>query len=245
METFRGQSVWVTGANGGMGRAVADRFAALGATVTAFDLRFDGAARDYRTVVLDISDPEAVAAARGEAGDDVDILVNVAGVLTVAALDDLTQDDWQRSLAVNATGAFNMIRAVSPLFKARRRGCIVTVSSNAAHLPRKGMAAYGASKAALTSLTMTAGLELAAWGVRCNVVSPGSTDTPMLRAMAGGDDLSGFVQGAPDQFKLGIPLGKVATPDDIAGTVTFLASPAAGHITLADILVDGGATLGK
>jgi NAD(P)-dependent dehydrogenase (short-subunit alcohol dehydrogenase family) len=123
----------------------------------------------------------------------------------------------------------------------RRRGTIVTVSSNAAGVPRSGMAAYAASKAAATMFTKCLGLELARTGVRCNVVSPGSTDTPMLRGML--PDEGAFqrtIDGLPAQYKLGIPLKKIATAREIANTVLFLASDLAGYITGHDLAVDGG-----
>ena len=106
------------------------------------------------------------------------------------------------------------------------------------------MAAYSASKAALTSLVRTAGLELAEHGVRCNLVSPGSTDTAMQRGMWHSEDArERTIVGFPEQYKLGIPLRKIATPEEVARTVLFLASDLASHITLQDIVVDGGATL--
>ncbi|MCW2246588.1 2,3-dihydro-2,3-dihydroxybenzoate dehydrogenase [Azospirillum fermentarium] len=249
-DRFDGQNVWVTGASQGIGLAVARRFHALGATVTGFDRTGDPAAEvPWQRVTLDISDAAAVAdtcTALLAAGTGVDVLANVAGILRMGAVDDTADADWRDSFAVNVSGPFHLMRALIPQFKARRRGCIVTVSSNAAHVPRVGMAAYGASKAALTSLCLTAGLELAEYGVRCNVVSPGSTDTPMQRGMwSGPDGAAGTIAGNPSAYKLGIPLKKLATPEDIAAAVVFLASPAAGHITLADMLVDGGATLGR
>jgi Dehydrogenases with different specificities (related to short-chain alcohol dehydrogenases) len=119
------------------------------------------------------------------------------------------------------------------------------VASDAAHTPRIGMSAYGASKAALKSLALTVGLELAGSGVRCNLVSPGSTDTDMQRGMWQSDDAEQQrIRGFGEQFKLGIPLGKIAKPQEIANTVLFLASDCASHITLQDIVVDGGSTLG-
>jgi 2,3-dihydro-2,3-dihydroxybenzoate dehydrogenase len=106
------------------------------------------------------------------------------------------------------------------------------------------MAAYCASKAAVTSLTQTVGLELATFGVRVNLVSPGSTDTEMLRGMLPDEGaMARTIKGLPDQFKLGIPLNKIATPREIANTVLFLASDLASHITMQDLVVDGGATL--
>ena len=106
------------------------------------------------------------------------------------------------------------------------------------------MAAYGASKAAATAYLRSLGLELAPHGIRCNVVSPGSTDTPMLRGMWSGDDESpAVIAGDAASFRLGIPLGRIARPEDIAQTVLFLCSDAARHVTLHDLRVDGGATL--
>lgn len=138
-----------------------------------------------------------------------------------------------------------MFRATMPCFRQQHRGAIVTVASDAAHTPRTGMSAYGASKAALKSLALTVGLELAAFGVRCNVVSPGSTDTDMQRLLWKTPDAEQQrIQGFPEQFKMGIPLGKIARPQEIASTILFLASSHAGHITLQDIVVDGGSTLG-
>jgi len=165
--------------------------------------------------------------------------------LRVGATDTLSFADWQACLNVNAGGAFNLFQQTLPRFRQQRAGAIVTVASNAAHAPRIGMSAYGASKAALRSLCLTVGLEMAPFGVRCNIVSPGSTDTAMQRSLwqtPGGEQE--MIAGFPDQFKLGIPLGKIAQPQEIAATVLFLASDLASHVTLQDIVVDGGATLG-
>jgi 2,3-dihydro-2,3-dihydroxybenzoate dehydrogenase len=126
----------------------------------------------------------------------------------------------------------------------RRRGAIVTVTSNAAGVPRAGMAAYAASKAAAAHFTRCLGLELAAHGIRCNVVAPGSTDTPMQRSLWNEETRDApVIAGDPATYRTGIPLGRIATPEDIADAVLFLASERARHITLHDLYVDGGATL--
>ncbi|MCH7346881.1 2,3-dihydro-2,3-dihydroxybenzoate dehydrogenase [Aeromonas sp. MR7] len=243
---FSGQRVWVTGAGRGIGYEVAQQFVAAGAAVVGLDQAFPEADYPFATRLLDIRDSGAVnACCEGLLADGgLDVLVNGAGVLRLGPTEALSDDDWHDCLAVNASGVFYLLRALVPHFKAQRCGAIVTIGSNAAHVPRMQMAAYCASKAAVTSLTQTVGLELAPFGVRVNLVSPGSTDTEMLRGMLPDEGaMARTIAGLPDQFKLGIPLNKIATPCEIANTVLFLASSLASHITLQDLVVDGGATL--
>ncbi|WP_322521665.1 2,3-dihydro-2,3-dihydroxybenzoate dehydrogenase [Guyparkeria halophila] len=251
-DEWRGRRVWVTGAGRGIGRAVAQRFQALGCAVVGFDRHFDEADEPdepgLRRVTLDVSNSAAVDATSRkliEQAAGVDVLVNVAGVLRPGPLESMADADWRQTFDVNVTGAFHLLRAVSPVFRRQGHGCVVAVSSNAARVPRVGMAAYGASKAALTSLTLSTGLELASSNVRCNVVSPGSTRTPMLESLW--DDGLGertTIAGDPERYRLGIPLGRLGQPEDVVEAVVFLASSRARHITLQDLVVDGGATLG-
>ncbi|EPC4026452.1 2,3-dihydro-2,3-dihydroxybenzoate dehydrogenase [Aeromonas salmonicida] len=243
---FSGKRVWVTGAGRGIGREVAEQFMAAGAAVVGLDLTFPEADYPCATRLLDIGDAAAVNACCAAllADGGLDVLVNGAGVLRLGPTENLSDQDWHDCMTVNATGVFYLLRALAPHFKGQRCGAIVTIGSNAAHVPRMQMAAYCASKAAVTSLTQTVGLELAPFGVRVNLVSPGSTDTPMLRGMLPDEGaMARTIAGLPDQFKLGIPLRKIATPAEIANTVLFLASDLASHITLQDLVVDGGATL--
>ncbi|MCM2677367.1 SDR family oxidoreductase [Alkalicoccobacillus plakortidis] len=156
----------------------------------------------------------------------------------------ITDDDWTESFDVNVKGLFHIARATIPLF-AKGGGSFVTIASNASKLPRMNMGAYSPSKAAATMVTKCLGLELASSKIRCNIVHPGSTKTNMLTQM---HSHSGFydelIVGSLDHFKTGIPLQKVADVRDIAGTVSFLLSDQAGHITMQELCVDGGATLG-
>lgn len=188
---------------------------------------------------LDVTDPraaaQAVAHAEATLGPLTD-LVNVAGVLRPGLLTDLSDEDWHATFAVNTSGVFFVSRAATRVMPARRRGAVVTVGSNAAHVPRTGMGAYAASKAAAAHLTRTLGLELAGSGVRCNLVSPGSTDTPMQRQLwtaPGAEDR--VISGDPETYRTGIPLGRIAQPADIVHAVLFLLSDEARHITLADL----------
>ncbi|EOC1325569.1 2,3-dihydro-2,3-dihydroxybenzoate dehydrogenase EntA [Cronobacter dublinensis] len=245
---FSGQTVWVTGAGKGIGYATARAFAQAGATVTGFDLAFPHADYPFACETLDVADAAGVAAVcQRLLRDDarLDVLVNAAGILRMGATDALALDDWQQTFAVNVGGAFNFFQQTMATFRAQKRGAIVTVASDAAHTPRIGMSAYGASKAALRSLALTVGLELASCGVRCNLVSPGSTDTDMQRTLWHSDDAEQQrIRGFAEQFKLGIPLGKIAQPQEVANTILFLASDLASHITLQDLVIDGGSTLG-
>ncbi|RAW08283.1 2,3-dihydro-2,3-dihydroxybenzoate dehydrogenase [Halomonas elongata] len=245
---FRHKRVLVTGAASGIGRRIAERFHAEEAEVIGLDLCIEEQETPFRLLQLDISDAHQVATTCAQLQEEcaeLDVLVNAAGTLRLGDTESLTLDDWHSCLDVNASGVFYLMRQWIPQFKRQRSGAVINIASNAAHVPRMGMTAYCASKAALASLSHCVGLELAPYGVRCNLVSPGSTDTPMLRGMwQTPDDCELTLQGLPERYKLGIPLGKLATPDDIATAVLFLASDQAGHITLQDLVIDGGATLG-
>jgi len=247
MLDFSGKVVWVTGAGRGIGHDVAELFTQQGAEVIGFDLAFEEEKYAYECVHLDISQEDKVQYAVEHLLADrphLDVLINAAGILRMAKFEDTDWNDFMTSIATNAGGAFLMIKHTMAVFKRQRSGVIVTVSSNAAKVPRVNMAAYCASKAALSALNHTAALELAPFGVRCNIVCPGSTDTPMQRMLWTTDDAEQrTIEGFPEQYKLGIPLGKIAQPRDVAQTILFFASDMASHITLQDIVVDGGAIL--
>lgn len=134
-------------------------------------------------MVADVTDPAQVADAvtLGLQYGPLAAVVSAAGILEPGELHEITDQSWQWHLAVNTTGVLNLLQASAP--QLRDHGSIVVVSSNAARVPRVGMAAYAASKAATSALTRCVGLELAHRGIRCNVVEPGSTDTAMQRAL--------------------------------------------------------------
>ncbi|WP_017611892.1 2,3-dihydro-2,3-dihydroxybenzoate dehydrogenase [Nocardiopsis salina] len=244
----------VIGAASGVGRAVARTLAAQGIRVAVADADRDGLAHTVRLLEeqghkasaheVDVTDTARVEALFDEVEDGtgpVTAVVNAAGVLATGPAAECTDHDWDRMIAVNATGVFAVGRAAARRMGPRGEGALVTVASNAAGVPRSGMAAYAASKAAAVAFTKSLGLELAPSGVRCNVVSPGSTDTPMLRAMTA--EPEALVQGDADSFKVGIPLGRLGQVEDVAEAVRFLLSGSARHITMHELYVDGGATL--
>ncbi|MDO4232573.1 MAG: 2,3-dihydro-2,3-dihydroxybenzoate dehydrogenase [Lautropia sp.] len=245
---FENRKVLITGAASGIGRRAAECFVAEGASVVGLDAIAPTEKTDFQVLPLDITqaaDVEKTCATLKAEGFVPDVIVNAAGTLRLGRTDTLSVDDWQHCINVNVTGPFLLLRQWVKEMKARRSGAIVNIASNAAHVPRLDMAAYCTSKAALVSFSHCVALEMAPFGVRCNVVSPGSTRTPMLTGMQGGNlDDTPFIQGTPQNYKLGIPLAKVAQPDDIARVVLFLASDDANHVTMQDVVVDGGATLG-
>lgn len=254
-----GRVALVTGATGGIGQAVVYALAEAGASVAAVDVDTAALEELERTAgdkglsvtalpadVTSAAQVEDVIAAVEERLGPIEQLVNTAGVLRAASVLSLTEEDWNHTFAVNTAGVFRVSTAVARRMARRDRGSIVTVASNAAVVPRVGMAAYSASKAAAVAFTKNLGLELAGHGIRCNVVCPGSTDTPMLRSLW--KDESGpanSLNGVPSEFRGGIPLGRFATPHDIADAVVFLLSDRAAHITMHDLHVDGGAALGR
>jgi 2,3-dihydro-2,3-dihydroxybenzoate dehydrogenase len=247
---FTNKTAVVTGAAQGIGAAVVRALAERGARVAALDTNADGLnilaaelggpVTPFPTNVRDSAAVEETIDRIERDLGPIDILVNVAGILRMNSLASLTDEDWAATFAVNTTGVFNISRAVTRRMVPRRSGVVVTVGSNAATTPRMRMAAYAAS----AQFTKCLGLELAQYGIRCNVVSPGSTDTAMQRqlwtdAAAGAESV---IRGDLETHRLGIPLARLADPSDIADAVVFLASDRARHITMHDLRVDGGAT---
>lgn len=247
MPAPHGITAVVTGAASGIGHAVVRRLRDEGNRVAACDIdpRINESADGY---ALDVTDVAAVTATfdriEAEVGE-ISLLVNAAGILRPGDLIDAVDADWHDMLAVNTTGVLHTMRAAARHMVPRRRGSIVTVSSNAGGVPRQGIGGYAATKAAATHLTRCIGLELAPHGIRCNVVAPGSTDTPMLRRLWGVDRIepSAVTNGDPARFRIGIPLGTIADPADIAACVCFLASDDASQLTMQELYVDGGAAL--
>jgi NAD(P)-dependent dehydrogenase (short-subunit alcohol dehydrogenase family) len=191
--------------------------------------------------VADVSDPAQVAAAVDAAGERwdgrIDVLVNNAGIDHDQPFLDFHHDRWQAVIGVNLTGPFLMSQGVARLMAARGGGAIVHIASIDALGADGTQIAYNASKAGLLGLNRTMAMELAAHGIRSNVVNPGYTATPLTRQYVG----ERMYDYMTTRFTR-VPQGRMATPQEIASAVAFLASDEAAAITGTDLTVDGGTT---
>lgn len=239
-------TVVVTGAAGGIGGAVCRRLSDRGLSVVPSDLHADPRAGIVACDVADRADVERlfddVIARHGR----VTHVVHAAGVLRTGRAAEQPIGAVELMVGVNVLGTINVLSAAARrMLAAGCGGSLVTVTSNAARVPRAGMATYAATKSASEQFTRSLGLELARDGIRANCVAPGSTYTPMLEEMWAGVDRSReVVEGSLDDFKPGIPLGRVGEADDVVDLVEFLLSEDARHLTLQSVTVDGGAALG-
>jgi NAD(P)-dependent dehydrogenase (short-subunit alcohol dehydrogenase family) len=251
--TFEGRTVLVTGAARGIGRATAERFANAGAFVVLVDR--DGAEAEAVAKIIcgtgrralattaDVADGAAVRAAVDagvRAFGRLDVLVNNAGIHFARAIDEYTDQEIDRVLSVNLKGALHAVRAAVPHLRASQ-GAIVSVSSMTGLVGQDRGAVYVATKGALISLTKALALELAADGVRVNCVCPAGVDTPLMRSWA--DTLPNPEAVLREQAAMHLT-NRLATPEEIAEAIAFLASPSAAFITGIALPVDGGATLG-
>lgn len=257
---FKGRTALVVGGGRGIGRACAHWLAARGARVAiaartrdevaAVEQAITAAGGEALACTLDVTDPEA-AAAIGAITDRVDArwgpidtLINAAGIAQSAPLKRTPDELWERTLAVNATGAFRLIRALMPGMAERGFGRIVMVASVAGKAGAPYIAAYAASKHALLGLVRSAALESARTGVTVNAVCPGFVDTPMTEASIGtiAQQTGCTPAQARAQLEALSPQRRLFTPDEIAHAVGFLAHRESAGITGQAINIDGGGT---
>lgn len=234
--------VIVTGGAGGIGAAIVDRFAEDGGHVVVLDRRCDSAAGEagddgarVDTVACDLADPGDVARAAAEAVallGGVDVLVNCAGIFQAVPLLDISVDDWDRVLDVNARATLLTMQAIAPVMIAAGSGSIVNIASMAAKQGGGGEAHYAASKAAVVALTRAGAQEWGAHGITVNAVCPGYVLTDMGAATRSPDDVASWTAKSP--------LGRLGQPQDVAGVTWFLASPQGAYLTGQAINVTGG-----
>lgn len=246
---FTGRHAFVTGAARGIGAAIGAALVAEGAKVALFDRDAEplGALRDRLAgdagdralaYVGDVSRREDVRQAldqtRSEWGE-LDVVVAHAGIAGVVALDDIDDEAWARLININLGGVFLTIQEGARAM--RDGGAIVITSSTNAFYPEAHTAHYSATKGGVRAFAKTAALDLAPRGIRVNVVHPGIIRTRLSELLTD-DPVAG------PEFLSGVPLGRFGAPEDVARSVLFLASTDASYITGADLVVDGGATVG-
>jgi NAD(P)-dependent dehydrogenase (short-subunit alcohol dehydrogenase family) len=237
--TLQGKTALITGGTSGIGRAVAERLASEGAEVTitgrdqarghevvAAVEAAGGRARFIAADLASFADVRRLAEATG----DVDVLVNNAGVFPGGPTDRMAEEAFDVTFDVNVKALFFLTAAIAPRMAAKGSGSIINISTMAATIGMNGLAVYGASKAAVESLTRAWTAEYAAQGVRVNTVAPGPTRTPASAAMGEMFDV----------LASSTPAGHGATPDEIANAVSFLASDEASFIYGAILPADGG-----
>lgn len=255
-----GTCVVISGGARGMGLAVARRLTGEGIPVGIFDLAGEALAsavdglRDcpgpVRGFAVDTAEERAVEEGMDEAART---LGPIAGAVVAAGVRqkfvsslDVSLDDWDRIFRVNTRGAFVFARAAARRMRQRGGGSIVTIASFVANRARMGCVAYAASKAALLQMTRVFALDLAPHGIRVNAICPSATLTPMLEQAARDDGpqvLRDKVEGSLAEFRPGIPLGRLGTPEEQAAAVMFLLSEESSFITGAALAVDGGVTM--
>ena len=236
---FEGRRVLVTGASGGIGGAVVDGFRREGGWVCALGHSRPG--NGDLNLAADLASDDAVAdalAAMHDAGGAADIVVHSGAASVNAGIADTPSADWLRIYDVNVVGAVRLIQGCAPAMAAKGGGNFVLISSINARFATPTLAAYATSKAALDGLIRTAALDLAEHGIRVNGVAPASVDTPLL---ARNFDRMPDPAAARAANVGRHPLGRLGTPEDVAGTVLFVASDAAGWMTGTIVELDGGA----
>jgi 2-hydroxycyclohexanecarboxyl-CoA dehydrogenase len=237
----------VTGAGQGIGRAIAEKLAATGATVVVTDINettaketaaaIGGGAVGIRT---DVTSRESVAAmvdrVRAEFGR-IDVLVNNAGWDKAGQFVDSDPADWDRIVAINLYGVLNTSKAVLPVMAEQGGGCVVNLASDAGRVGSAGEAVYSAAKGGVIAFTKAVAREMARHQVNANCVCPGPTDTALF-ASIGGDNPK-----LRDALTKAIPMRRLAQPGDLANVVAFLASPDAAYVTGQTVSVSGGLTM--
>lgn len=241
---LKGKTAIVTGAGSGFGAGIAAKFMAEGARVMVADINGDAAADVAKELgaisqVVDVANGDSVkamiAAAQAAFGQ-IDIVVNNAGITHMPGpLEQISEEDFDRVLAVNAKSVYLTAREVVPLMKAAKSGVILNVASTAGVSPRPNLNWYNASKGWMITATRTMAVELAPFGIRVNAINPVAGETPLLKTFMGED--------TPEiraKFLSTIPLGRFSTPEDMGNAAAFLCSDEASMITGVAMEVDGG-----
>jgi len=241
---LEGKTAIVTGGASGFGDGIARAFTAEGARVMVADINADGASTVAQEIgglaqQVDVSDGasvQAMADAALDAFGHLDILVNNAGITHLPqAMEYVSEDDFDRVVAVNMKSVYLTARSLVPHFKERKAGAILNVASTAGVSPRPRLNWYNASKGWMITATKAMAIELAPEGIRVNAINPVAGETPLLKSFMGED-----TPEVRAKFLSTIPLGRFSTPQDMGAAATFLCSDAASMITGVAMEVDGG-----
>jgi len=240
---FQGKTAVVTGGANGIGLAAAQLLAKSKADVWVMDLESQeplerSAEFGAHGVTADVTNRESLESAFEQVGEDIDIVVSCAGVVSTASVTETKQQEWDRILAVNLTGVFHTVQIASRKMMKRGKGCIVLTASTNSWDGEMDLAAYNASKAGLIGILHTAANELGPYQVRVNAVCPGLIRTRLTEKMF---EDTRIVR----EYFRGIPLGRSGATSEVASAIAFLASDAASYITGTTLTVDGGLMTAK
>lgn len=236
---MNGLTVLVTGAAGGIGRALCETFAAEGARLALVDVQdatsfAASLGPDHRAWQLDLADPEAIAETVPRIGEamGIDVLVNNAGLGIVFPAEQTRIQDFDATIAINLRAPWLMAAAALPWLKHSGRGRVINISSQAGVIAIDEHLAYGASKAGLNLVTKVLAVEWARFGITVNAIAPTVVETPMA--------LVGWAGEKGERAKAEIPVGRFAQPAEIAAAARYLASDQAGIVNGAVLMADGG-----
>lgn len=239
---LKGKLCFVSAAGQGIGRSIAEAFAAEGARVIAADLRFGGGPlpANVDPLILDVTDSDSLANVAATSGE-VNVLVNCVGRVATGTILDTSLEELDESYRLNVRSMAAVTRAFLPGMIARGDGSIINIASVVSSImAAPSRFAYAATKAAVIGLTMSVALDFVKQGIRCNAISPGTVETPSLheRWAATGD-----VEAARAAFIARQPMGRLGSAEEIAAAAVLLASDEARFMTGANIVIDGGMSL--
>jgi 2-hydroxycyclohexanecarboxyl-CoA dehydrogenase len=249
---LKGKVAIVTGAGGGIGRAISVKFASLGANVVVADIKQEGARETISLVekagarglamntdITSLAQVQAMVKKTLEAFGQVDILVNNAGWDKIEPFVKNTPDFWDKVISINLKGPIHCTRVVLDPMMERKYGKIISISSDAGRVGSTGEAVYSACKGGIIAFTKTMAREMARYQINVNCVCPGATDTPLLAEITGGETGAKIIEA----MVKAVPFRRLGKPEDIAGAVAFLASDEASFITGQTLSVSGGLTM--